>query len=251
MKKSPSPSGFGLIIIGNEILDARRQDVHFANAIALLHERNTALSWTLFLPDNSAILKAQLQWAMAQQEPFFCCGGIGSTPDDITRQCTAEVIDVPLEFHPEGVTILKNKFKENATPARLRMVEFPKGATLIPNPINQVPGFSIKNGYFLPGFPEMASPMMRWVLERCYEPGEENTASTLILPNAKEADLVDVMEEFVETHPDVSFSSLPRFTKTGTEVHIGLAGTPEAVEKGLDYLTADLTRLNITYREQD
>jgi molybdopterin-biosynthesis enzyme MoeA-like protein len=240
-------SGFGLIIVGNEILDGRVRDKHFANTLDLLAERNLALAYALCLPDDAAVIESQLCWAMGRADPFFCCGGIGSTPDDLTRDCAARAAGVSLELHPEGVAILKERFGKNATPARLKMVAFPKGAALVPNPVNQVPGFSIRNGYFLPGFPNMASAMMAWVLDTYVEPGEAKTSSTLVLPGAKEADLVDLMEAFIARHPDVSFSSLPRFTDTGTEVKLGVSGLPEAVEAAVRDLNAALDAAHIAY----
>ncbi len=241
---------FGLIVIGNEILDGRREDAHFAFARDLLKQSDLGLAYSLFLPDDVAVIENQLRWAMARSEPFFCCGGIGSTPDDLTRGCTARAAGVELEHHPEGVAILKECFGGNATPARLRMVEFPRGASLVPNPVNRVPGFHIRNGYFLPGFPEMAQPMMQWVLEQHYlAPGRRGTA-TLVLHGVKEADLVDVMEAFVAEHNDVSFSSLPQFTETGTRITLGLAGLEAAVQAGLASLTARLEEAGVAYENE-
>lgn len=239
--------GFGLIVIGSEILDGRVSDRHFADIRELLAKRSLALSYTLILPDDPEIIKAQLCWAMARTDPFFCCGGIGSTPDDCTRGCAAQVAGVVLEHHPEGVEILKSRWGKQATPARLRMVEFPAGAALIPNPVNQVPGFCIRNGHFLPGFPEMARPMAEWVLDTWYLPGSERREGVLVLPGAREADLVGLMERFIAGHPEVAFSSLPRFTECGTEVCLGLSGSPGAVESGLRDLAAALEEEGVEF----
>jgi molybdopterin-biosynthesis enzyme MoeA-like protein len=244
MERKQCPA-FGLIVIGNEVLDGRVRDRHVDTTRALLQERRLALAWTQILPDDPPVIDAQLAWAMARPEPFFCCGGIGATPDDHTRGCAARAARVPLEPHPEGVAILKERFGPDATPARLRMVEFPRGAGLIPNPVNRVPGFHIRNGYFLPGFPSMAQPMMQWVLDTAYAPGAERAAATLVLPGAREADMVDIMEAFIAAFPDLAFSSLPRFTDTGTEVRLGLAGPPPRVAAGLADLRRRLTAAGI------
>jgi len=241
--------GFGLIIIGNEILDGRVVDQHFVNALTHLRARNLALRYTLVLPDNAEAIDAQLEWAFARPDPFFCCGGIGSTPDDLTRGCAARVTGVPLEIHQEGAAILRERFGDSAAPARLRMVEFPTGATLIPNPVNRVPGFRVREGHFLPGFPSMASPMMQWVLDTWYEAGAPGSTCTFVLPGVREADLTDLMEEFITVHPAVSFSSLPRFTSEGTEVVLGISGAPEAVEAGKAALAASLDQRKVTYLE--
>jgi molybdopterin-biosynthesis enzyme MoeA-like protein len=247
----PKADGFGLIIVGDEILDGRRQDTHLASAMAILKERRIPLRWVLLLPDDPAVITSQLQWAAGRPEPYFCCGGIGSTPDDYTRQCAAAAAGTDLELHEEGVRILKRRFGDRATPIRLEMVRFPRGATLIPNPVNEVPGFTLGKGHFLPGFPEMAKPMMRWVLENGYETGAERIRRALVLPGAKEADLVPLMEAFIAGHPEVSFSSLPRFTETGTEVLLGLGGTPERVARGIEDLSGMLRDANIVHEEAE
>jgi len=248
MKKKTT--GFGLIIVGNEILEARREDVHFKTFLKMLTAHNLKLLYTMILPDEPDILEQMISWAMKRQEPFFCCGGIGATPDDYTRQCAAKAVGVRLVLHPEGVEILKAKFGDRATPERLRMVEFPEGCELVPNPYNQIPGFAIKNGYFLPGFPEMAGPMGRWVVENIYESGDEKKRWTISLPGAKEADLVPMMESFVSKHPSVSFSSLPMFTTAGTTIlELSISGHPEDVDKAKITLKKELGKAKISYNE--
>jgi molybdopterin-biosynthesis enzyme MoeA-like protein len=231
MKRKKLKRGFGLIIVGSEILDGRIQDKHFENTRRLLKERNHPLRYAMVLADEPGLILAQLTWAMAEPEPFFCCGGIGSTPDDYTRQCAGQAAGLPLEHHPEGVRLLEKRLGTNLNEARLNLVLFPKGAALIPNPVNQIPGFSLGDGHFLPGFPSMAEPMTAWVLDTYYEPGEVTIHRAFVVP-AREADLTPLMEEFVRAHPSLSFSSLPRYVPGGTEVKLGISGTPQDVEKG-------------------
>lgn len=250
MSQKSIPTGFGLIIIGTEIMDGRITDSHFQNTRGLLDERNHTLRYSMILVDDPQLILEKLKWAMARPEPFFCCGGIGATPDDYTRQCAAEAAGVSLEHHEEGVKILKNRVGFEATPARLKMVEFPKGAKLVPNPINQVPGFSIADGHFLPGFPSMAEPMAAWVVDTYYGRGAARISRTLLLPGAREGDLVHLMEAFIETHPGLSFSSLPRFVEGGTEVRIGLSGGGGEVEKGIDDLVETLESKGLKWEEE-
>ena len=247
MLKKSIPSGFGLIIIGSEILDGRVQDSHFENTKNLLFARNYPLIYSIIIFDDPVLIIEKLRWAIKRPEPFFCFGGIGSTPDDYTRQCAANAFDLCLEYHEEGVKILKDRFGKRAKGAVLKMVEFPKGSALIPNPVNQVPGFSINNAYFLPGFPSMAEPMAAWVLDTYYGPGEKKISRTLTLPGAREADLVKIMEIFIKNHPLLKFSSLPRFVKNGTEVRLGVSGNVQEVEKGLEDLKRMLRVKNYRY----
>jgi molybdopterin-biosynthesis enzyme MoeA-like protein len=155
-----------------------------------------------------------------------------------------------LEFHAEGVEILKRRPGFPLTPGRIKLVEFPKGAQLIPNPVNQVPGFTIGNGHFLPGFPSMAEPMSAWVLDTLYEPGKPRVSRTLILPGAREGDLVPFMETFTSAHPEVTFSSLPKFVEGGTEVHIGLSGPEKVVKQGIEALVKGLDAMGVAWVEK-
>src|SRR3546814_19831588 len=90
---------------------------------------------------------------------------IGATPDDCTRQAAAIAFDVPLQRHREAERMLIEHYGGAATPNRLLMTDFPSGAGLIPNPVNQVPGFSFGHCYFVPGFPEMAWTELEGVLD--------------------------------------------------------------------------------------
>lgn len=245
-----SVRAIGLIIIGNEILDGRRRDAHFENVRAMLTRHNLKLAYALTLPDHDIIITVQLRWAMHTGIPFFCCGGIGSTPDDITRQCAAAAAGLALVPHPEGTEILKQKFGDHSTPARLRMAEFAQGATLVPNPVNNVAGFSIANGYFVPGFPEMAKPMMQWVLDTYYEIGDEQASITYVVKDVREADLCDLMESFVDSHPDVSFSSLPISNpRPGFqfELHLGVSGPAAAVVPAAHHLSGALRAAGVVF----
>jgi len=250
MSKKIVAKGFGLIIIGSEILDGRVQDSHFTNARRLMAERNHSLTYTMTLVDEPRLITDQLKWAMSRTEPFFCCGGIGATPDDYTRQCAAEAAGVPLAYHREGVKILERRFGKESTPSRLKLVEFPENANLIPNPVNQVPGFSINNAHFLPGFPSMAEPMTEWVLDAYYEKGKKTVTRTLLLPGARESEIVPLMNAFIPKYPTITLSSLPKFVERGTEVHLGLTGNPRDVERGIADLIKTIEKLGMIWEEK-
>ena len=80
---------FGLIIVGDEILSGKRQDKHLPKVIELLSARGLALSWARYIGDERPGITAALRDAFASGDAVFCCGGIGATPDDHTRQCAA------------------------------------------------------------------------------------------------------------------------------------------------------------------
>ena len=90
---------FGLIVVGDEILSGRRQDGHVPKMIELLGERGLALSYVHMLGDNRTQLTQLLRQVLASGDVVMCCGGIGATPDDHTRQAAAAAAGVTLALH--------------------------------------------------------------------------------------------------------------------------------------------------------
>lgn len=203
----------GLLIVGDEILSGKRQDRHFARVIELLRIRGLELGWARFVGDDEADIADALCWAIARGDIVLSCGGIGATPDDRTRQATARALGVPLERHAEAEAIIISQYGEAARPHRVLMADFPRGADLIPNPVNRVAGFSCGDCHFVPGFPEMAWPMLEWVLDTRYqrlhrrEPPVEYRIR--VIGTSGEGDLLPLMEDTLARHPGIKLSSLP------------------------------------------
>lgn len=227
----PNKLEFGIIVIGDEILAGRRRDRHFTGIGDLIRERGFNVAWLRILPDDPAYLIAELQRTMREGIPVFSCGGIGATPDDHTRDCAAQAAAVPIEPHPEAVAILENKFGAEAYPIRIRMAHLPAGADLVPNPYNQIPGFSINQHYFLPGFPDMAHPMAAWVLDEYYaaQRTEQSIQRSVWVKGAPESSLVGLMEALSERFPEHKLFSLPRLGEE-YRIELGYRGGSEISE---------------------
>jgi len=240
---------FGIIVIGDEILNGRRQDRHFEALGGILRQRGFALAWLRILPDDPDYLAAELVRTMAEGRPVFCCGGIGATPDDHTRACAARAAGVPLEPHPDAVAEIEARFGEDAYPNRIRMAELPKGSAIIPNPYNRIPGFSINRHYFMPGFPDMAHPMAAWVLDTHYAAGGRREQQRAVLVRGvTESSLMDLMEQLSERFPDAKLFSLPRL---GAEfqIEMGFRGQGD-LQAPIDALIAGLEDLGVVYDRQ-
>lgn len=221
----------GLVVVGDEILGGRRSDHHLAAVAERLAARGLALAWARYEGDDRARLAGVLRATMATDALVLCCGGIGATPDDVTRQASAEAAGRPLARHPEGEAILRERFGDEVTETRLRMVDFPAGAALIPNPVNRVPGFQLGRHCFVPGFPNMAWPMIEWVLDTQFAAWARAPAAVRSLRvRAREADLVDLLERLGAAHPAVRLSSLPEAHGNGYVVELGVHGPRDAVE---------------------
>ena len=230
---------FNLIIIGDEILHGSRQDKHFAFFKSLLESRGLKLNQVQYLPDEPELLVKQLRRSFSDGLPTFVTGGIGSTPDDHTRQAAAAALDLPVVRHPEaakfieGVTLKRGEPLDSPEHAqRLKMADFPEGAELVPNPFNNIAGFSIREHYFFPGFPVMAHPMAEWVLETYYanrfNQTERGSRSVYVF-DQPESRITPIMEHLERTYAGVRSYSLPTVGRTDSDGRY----TPPHIEFGI------------------
>ena len=243
---------FGAIIIGDEILTGRRQDKHLQHTIKTLASRGLELSWVKYCGDDTHMLCEEFRRIHARNDICFSFGGIGATHDDKTRQSVAAALERPLQQHPDAVHEIEARFGKEAYPYRILMADLPLGATIIPNPYNRIPGFSIDHIHCLPGFPEMAWPMMNWVMDTLYPnlEMEPPVQFILTLADAHESKLIDLMNEFQNRHPGLKLSSLPRFVTQGKrELELGLRGIRRQVEAAHLELKAQLEDLGYQYTE--
>lgn len=246
---------FGAVIIGDEILSGKRQDKHFARIAELLAARGLRLSWVEYLGDDRERLAATFKRTMAAGDVVFSCGGIGNTPDDHTRQAVAAALGVGLELHPEGFEELKARFAgEDISDKRKLLVTFPAGVRIIPNPFNRIPGFMANDHYFVPGFPQMAHPMIEWALDTFYRDqfkavaGLVEKAFLLTGPTAYESALLDLMERIVAEYPTLRLFSLPSLVgKERKHLELGVEGAPELVDQAMEDIRGEVERRGINW----
>ena len=231
----------GAYIIGDEILVGKRQDKHLAFLIGALATRGLRLSWAQYLGDEPERLTAAFRTSLASGGLVFSFGGIGATPDDHTRQCVAAAAGVGLRLHPEAEREIRGRFGAETTPQRLRMGEFPQGASIIPNPVNRIPGFSYGEHHFVPGFPQMAQPMVEWVLDTRYRhlfDRDRWSEEAILVYEAGESQLIPAMEEVGARYPGVKVFSLPSMGHDGSRRHVelGVRGDPVQVVEAAESL---------------
>ncbi|MFO7582763.1 competence/damage-inducible protein A [Guyparkeria sp.] len=246
MSKPPSNAplaGIGVLVIGDEILSGRRRDRHLQAVIDRLAQRGLVPSWAQFLPDREEIIVDLLQRSRRDGATVFCFGGIGATPDDLTRACVARAFDRPLVRHPGAAELIEGQFGEAAYPKRILMADLPEGAELIPNTFNRVPGFSLERHFFMPGFPEMAHAMLDWILEHpLADLGDADYAErSLWLADTPESDLIDLMDSLCLEHPHLSLFSLPVLGGSRRLLELGLKGDRAEVDRVLGWLTGELS----------
>lgn len=249
---------FGLIIVGDEILSGKRVDRHFAQVVRILADRGLELSWAHYLGDDRAEMTNLLRRTFATEDVVFSTGGIGATPDDHTRQAAAAALGGAVAPNAEAVGLISARIAAQAAEGksqaelthpenaqRLRMSEFPESATIIPNPVNQIPGFNVGRHWFVPGFPAMAWPMIEWVLDSHYR-DQFHTAVTVErsvrIYDVPESAVAPWMEEIEHEHPGVRAFSLPSMSEDSRHhIELGVKGESAVVDAAFDRLLARAT----------
>jgi molybdopterin-biosynthesis enzyme MoeA-like protein len=235
------PPFIGALIIGDEILSGKRADRHLAHVIATLAARGLALAWARYEGDDRGRLTAVLRESFGRGGIVFSFGGVGATPDDHTRQAAAAALGVPLVRHPQAQAEIEARFGAEAYPHRVLMAEFPEGAAIVPNPVNRIASFSIRDHHFFPGFPEMAWPMLDWVLATRYPTlaAPPSAERAVVVHGAGESQLLPVMDENVARFPSLRLFCLPSFTTDGSRrLELGVRGDPALVDAALAHLVA-------------
>ncbi|MBK1685499.1 competence/damage-inducible protein A [Rhodoferax fermentans] len=270
MTPTPSPQaqpehrpGFRLIVIGDEILSGKRADKHLPKVIELLKARGLQLDCAEYVGDDPDRITAVLQRAFESGDVVFSTGGIGATPDDHTRQCAAAALALPLALHPQAKDLIEQRMQNQAREQgkvydaqapdnvhRLNMGVFPQGASIIPNPYNQIPGFSVGRVHFVPGFPVMAWPMIEWVLDSCYAQWFQNQAwleRSVIVFGAMEATLTPLMQQLEQDYPGIKVFSLPSVDhpEWGRHIELGVKGAPGLVNPAYVALLAGLQTFQV------
>lgn len=243
---------FQLFIIGDEILSGRRQDQHFPVMLEKLKVRGHRLGGVRILPDHRPTLVEAFRLSLTAGQRVISCGGIGATPDDHTRQALAEALDLPLVAQPEALRILEARFGAATYPHRVHLAEFPQGAALVPNPVNQVAGCSIREHYLLPGFPEMAWPMADWLLDQYYPAVTPLLTLSIIVPGAREGELIPLMQALTVRWPQVAFSSLPSFgnaRQAGVHIDFSVTGTAPEAAAAMQFLQEGLQQAGLEWQD--
>lgn len=157
------------VIIGSEILNRRRDDQHFEYLSNALAKVGHTLFASFVIKDDKELITQVYELVKKDENALmFSFGGIGSTPDDLTRALSANVFaDKKLYRHPKFEQDIIERLGEKAYPYPILMSDLPKKAKLLHNPINNMSGYYLQNRYFfMPGFPEMAQPMIDEIIAK-------------------------------------------------------------------------------------
>ena len=213
-----------ILVIGNEILSGKTQDTNSRFLASRLFARGIDVIRCVTIPDIMPVIVSEIRESSPRCDFLFSMGGIGSTPDDLTRQAFAEAFNRKLVRNPEAESMMRKFHKDKINEMRLRMADLPENCSLIENPFFGAPGFIVENCYVLPGVPEILVGMY------------ENIEPSLpFLPrfikklrtDRYEGEFADIMTEIQDGNPDVRIGSYPAFRNPEYAVELTFDGRDE------------------------
>ena len=248
MNKQQTRENFYALIIGTEILNGRRQDKHFEFLKETLNNQGFKFSGSFIIHDDPTLIASTIAYiATLPNSVLFSFGGIGSTPDDHTRLSAAKALrDGKLYLHSEFEKIIKERLGERAYPHPINMAMLPKGAELLPNPINKMAGFGLdRRFFFMPGFPEMSHPMVEYVLNKYFSDKAQKEYRYTLTALCRENNFIELMQSAPK---EVEISSLPALYNDGWKTTISIASTnKELAQKEFKKYTNFLDNKGVQY----
>jgi len=169
-----------LLAVGSELTTGETRDTNSGELARSLSEAGVDVAWVSALPDKLGTVVAALRAALAETDLVVTTGGLGPTPDDLTREAIAAVCGEEPAVDPELARWLRHLFER-------RGIDFPEknikqawllpSATAVPNDRGTAPGWWVDRPdgrviVAVPGPPSEMRPMWQgWVLPRLRERG--------------------------------------------------------------------------------
>jgi molybdenum cofactor synthesis domain-containing protein len=220
-KKNPTAC---LLVIGNEILSGRIQDLNIRYLATKLGELGIPMREVRVIPDVRETIVSVVNEVRAKFDYVFTTGGIGPTHDDITSECIAEAFGVPWEPHPVAFARMEAAYRPGEfNAARQRMGTMPRGAELIDNAMSVAPGFRMGNVYVMAGVPRVMQSMFEWLAPRL-EGGQKIESRSVHAIGLPEGLIAEGLAQIQTRYPDLDIGSYPFYRPTGNGVTLVAKG---------------------------
>ena len=199
-----------IIIIGNEILSGRTQDVNSSTIALWLNSLGVKVQEVRVIPDVEGVIVKTINVVRKKNNYVFTTGGIGPTHDDITAKSISKAFNVKYKVNKEAYKILENYYKQGEfNEGRQKMAWTPSQAKLISNPSSGAPGFIIGNVYCLPGVPSILKSMLGG-LNNLISGGKPILSHTINLRTV-ESEIAKSLTLVQDSNKDVEIGSYPFF----------------------------------------
>jgi nicotinamide-nucleotide amidase len=229
-----------ILTVGNELVSGDVPNTNASWLAGRLERLGVMVRLIAAIPDEVERIAAFIRRERQLVSVLLVTGGLGGTPDDLTREGVAAAFGVEREELPELAQELRARFPRHPE-YFARWARLPAGARPLVNPLGGAPGFVLGNVYVLPGLPAEMEAM--WELAEPELAGRCQILSWRRRYRTTEAEIVTVLEEAGRRFPDVALGSYPSFSR-GPEVELVLkSADPERLAAASCWLAAEIERL--------
>ena len=224
MKKDYKKVNAAIIVIGDEILSGRTQDVNVTFLSNWLNDHGVRVEEVRIIGDRENIIISCINEVRKKFKYVFTTGGIGPTHDDITSRSIARAFNVSYGYNKEAYETLEKYYEPGEfNESRKKMAKMPDKASLIYNPSSGAPGFIVENVYCLPGVPSILRSMVNGLKNRIS--GGKKILSKTISVSTVESEIAMPLEDIQNKFKNIEIGSYPFFRMGKVGVSIVLRST--------------------------
>jgi molybdenum cofactor synthesis domain-containing protein len=214
-----------ILTIGNEILSGDTVNTNAAWLAQQLEPLGVHVRHTAVVPDEIDEIAMFVRERAPAVDFLLVTGGLGGTPDDVTREAMASAFGLGQEEVPALAAELRARFMRDPDYAA-RWAQLPAGARPLENPRGGAPGFVVENVYVFPGLPAEMKAMFDLITDEFR--GAPPIDAWRRTYRTRESEIASLLAEAGERWPDVLVGSYPSFEPTGPEVEIVLKSSDGA-----------------------
>jgi molybdenum cofactor synthesis domain-containing protein len=227
-----------IVTVGNELVSGDVENTNGRWLARRLAALGVVVALFAVLGDDIGEVAAFVREQAAAAEVVLVTGGLGGTPDDVTREAISAAFAVPQVEQPDVAARLRERFHRDPDYVT-RWAQLPEGSRALENPLGGAPGFAIGNVYVLPGLPAEMEAMFETLVEELRAGGP--ISSWRRTYRTTESRIVAVLEAMGERHPGVLVGSYPSFLPDGSEVEVVVkSADPDALAAAAAWIEAAL-----------
>jgi len=208
-----------ILTIGNELVSGDVDDTNARWLAKRLAPLGVAVRLVASVPDDIEVIADFVRLEAPRSDFLLVTGGLGGTPDDLTREAIAYAFGVLQAEVPELAADLRSRFTRDPEYAA-RWARLPAGSRPLQNPLGGAPGFALGNVFVMPGLPAEMEAMFASIEEEFRRAGPIGEWRRTY--RTRESEIAGLLVEAGERHPQVLVGSYPAFYPHGPEVEIVL-----------------------------
>jgi molybdenum cofactor synthesis domain-containing protein len=227
-----------IVTIGNELVSGDVQNTNATWLARRLEQLGLSVRLIAAIRDDVEQIAGFVRVQGAEADVVVVTGGLGGTPDDVTREAIAAAFDVGQELVADLADRLRQRFRGDPEYVT-RWARLPAGSRPLENPLGGAPGFALGNVWVLPGLPAEMEAMFELVAGRLQSGAP--IVSWRRTYRTTESRIVAVLEAMDDRHPGVLVGSYPSFEPAGSEVEVVLkSADPDALAAAADWIEGAL-----------